>query len=545
MVGENGEDKDGEGAIDQPPPVPPQTNDRANGRYNLCNTWGRDYDHRYASEDFIIDSVAMTTHGTSEVLETPQMSLKAGLRTFGNDGVKAVEKEMRQLHDRGVMMPVHKKSLTPEQRKETLAYLMFLKRKRCGKVKGSGCADGRKQRAYIAKEESTAPTVSTEAVFLTAVIDALESREVAVLDIPGAFMQADIDELVHIRFTGEMVNMLLHIDNDMYKDYVVMEKGEKVMYMELLKALYGTLHTARLFWQKLSKQLIEVWGFTPNKYDDCVVNKTINGHQMTVVWHVDNLKVSHIDGKEVDKFIMQMEETFSADAPLSVSRGKRHDYMGMNLDFHVKGKVRIDMEHCIDMMLHDATEDMEGVSNTPAAVHLFKTNLEDPKLLGDKQKKIFVHLVMQGLYLSQQGHLDIRTAIAFLCGQLHNPEEDDYKKLTRLMRYLRGTKNLILTLRANDNGIIQWWIDVSYTVHDDMKGHTGATLSLGKGGIYSGSWKQRLVARSSTKSELIGVYDVLPQILWTKQFLEEQGWKDLATVVYQDNTSSILLERNG
>ena len=78
-----------------------------------------------------------------------------------------------------------------------------------------------------------------------------------------------------------------------------------------------------------------------------------------------------------------------------------------------------------------------------------------------------------------------------------------------------------------------------------MKGHTGATMSLGKGGIYSGSWKQRLVAHSSTESELIGVYDTLPQVLWTKQFLEEQGWKDSATIVYQDNTSSILLERNG
>ena len=258
-------------------PTPPQR------RYNLRNTRGRDYDHRYDKEDYVVDNVAMTTRGTSEVLEAPQTSLKAGLRTFGKDGVRSVEKEMCQLHDRGVMMPVHRKNLTPEQRKEALAYLMFLKRKRCGKVKGRGCADGRKQRAYIAWEESTAPTVSTEAVFLTAVIDALESREVAVLDVPGAFMQADIDELLHVRFTGEMVSMLLHIDNDMYKEYAVTEKGEKVMYMELLKALYGTLRAARLFWQKLSKQLIDVWGFTPNKYDDCVVNKTIDGHQMTVV----------------------------------------------------------------------------------------------------------------------------------------------------------------------------------------------------------------------------------------------------------------------
>ena len=61
-----------------------------------------------------------------------------------------------------------------------------------------------------------APTVSTESVFLTAVIDALENREVAVLDVPGAFMHADIDELVHVRLTGEMVKILLEIDKEMY-----------------------------------------------------------------------------------------------------------------------------------------------------------------------------------------------------------------------------------------------------------------------------------------------------------------------------------------
>ena len=115
---------------------------------------------------------------------------------------------------------------------------------------------------------------------------------------------------------------------------------------------------------------------------------------------------------------------------------------------------------------------------------------------------------MQGLYLSQRGRPDIHTAIAFLCSWVQNPDEDDYKKLTRLIQYLRGSKDLVLTLRAKNDGIVRWWIDASCAVHDDIKGHTGAGLSLGKGGIYSGSWMQRLVARSSTESELIGVYDV-------------------------------------
>ena len=412
-VGTGGEDEGSENCNDPPtldevtdqqPPAPPREHNDTGTRYNLRGGRSRSYDHRYAGKDYIVEDengIIMTTEGTGEVLETPQMSLKAGLRTFGTDGMKAVEKEMKQLHDRDVMIPVHKKSLTPEQRREALAYLMFLKRKRCGKIKGRRCADGRKQRAYIAKEDSTAPTVSTEAVVLTAVIDALENRDVAVLDVPGAFMQADIDELVHVRFTGEMVKMLLQIDEQMYSEYVMMEKGEQVMYMELLKALYGTLRAARLFWQKLSKQLIDVWGFIPNKYNDCVVNKMINGSQMTVVWHVDDLKVSHVDAKEVGKFTHQMEEAFGKETPLSVSRGKTHNYLGMSLDFGNKGEVRISMEHYIDMMLHDAPKEMDGISSTPVVVHLFKTNPEDPKLLGDEWKKIFVHLVRQGLYLSQ------------------------------------------------------------------------------------------------------------------------------------------------
>ena len=121
---------------------------------------------------------------------------------------------------------------------------MFLKRKRSGKVKGRGCADGRKQRAYIPHEEATSPTAATMSVMLTAVVDTLEDREVAIVDVPGDFMQADMDELVHVRFAGKMVDLLLEIDPEMYGPCVVIEKGDKVIYVELLKALYGTLRAA-------------------------------------------------------------------------------------------------------------------------------------------------------------------------------------------------------------------------------------------------------------------------------------------------------------
>ena len=152
---------------------------------------------------------------------------------------------------------------------------------------------------------------------------------------------------------------------------------------------------------------------------------------------------------------------------------------------------------------------------------------------------------MQGLCLSQRGRLDIRTAISFLCGWLTCPDEDDYKKLTRLIRYLWHTLYMCLVLGKDDTDSVRWWIDALYAVHLNMHGHTGATMTMGNGLVYSGSWKQKMVTRTSMESEAVREYDILPQILWTKKFLEDEGVNIKETVPYQDNMSSMLLEQNG
>ena len=113
------------------------------------------------------------------------------------------------------------------------------------------------------------------------------------------------------------------------------------------------------------------------------------------------------------------------------------------------------------------------------------------------------------------------------------------------MKYLQDTIDLPLTLAADGSGCIKWWVDASFAVHPDMKGHTGATMSMGKGSVYSSSTRQKLVTRSSTECEVVGVHDTMPQMLWTGYFLQGQGLNVVDTVLYQDNTSSIQLEKNG
>ena len=96
------------------------------------------------------------------------------------------------------MKPIEVKKLTDKQRKEALAYIMFLKSKTCGQVKARGCLDGRIQWFKFAHHESTSSVVSTDAVFLTGLVDAKEKRVVKTMDVPGAFMQADMPDLVHM-----------------------------------------------------------------------------------------------------------------------------------------------------------------------------------------------------------------------------------------------------------------------------------------------------------------------------------------------------------
>ena len=148
---------------------------------------------------------------------------------------------------------------------------------------------------------------------------------------------------------------------------------------------------------KLQAKLVNNWGFVPNRYDSCVVNKMVNGKQLTVAWHVDDLKVSHKEGSTLDEFIAMMEKEFGQDAPLSVSRGPVQEYLGMTLDFSERGQVVIKMSDYVKTMLNDAPASMDGKAATPAAAHLFKVNTEDLKLLNKEKKELFVHLVMQGL----------------------------------------------------------------------------------------------------------------------------------------------------
>jgi hypothetical protein len=113
------------------------------------------------------------------------------------------------------------------------------------------------------------------------------------------------------------------------------------------------------------------------------------------------------------------------------------------------------------------------------------------------------------------------------------------------MRYIRGTRTIHLIISANGSGILNCWVDTSFAVHPNMRGHSGGGLSLERGFPIVSSTKQKLNTRSSTETDIVGADDFMQEICWTRYFMKAQGYGAKEKVLFQDNKSSIILEKSG
>ena len=158
--------------------------------------------------------------------------------------------------------------------------LVVIKEKRNGKIKGRVVADGSKQKSNVLREDATSPTIQLESLIISLLIDAKENRDVTVSDVVGVYLLAKMKDHVIMKLTGKAVDVFCSA-NEKYKKFLMMEKGRKVIYLRILRALYGCIQSALLWYntfvEKLSKD-----GFTLNRYDPCVANKMIDGSQCTI-----------------------------------------------------------------------------------------------------------------------------------------------------------------------------------------------------------------------------------------------------------------------
>jgi hypothetical protein len=292
------------------------------------------------------------------------------------------------------------------------------------------------------------------------------------------------------------VDILVEIAPAVYKPFVARNKnGVKQLLVQCQNTLYRKMVASMLYYRKFVKSLTDI-DFVINPYDPFVANNTIEGQQMTICFHVDDCKLSHHTKKVMDSMIEYLRQEYESifedrSGAMTMSRGKIHKYLGITLDYTVRGQVKINMFDYVDEIIatFDKAEPKGCSTKTGAAPdNIFKVDEIFEKLKQDKA----INLVAKTLCATKRARPDTCTVISFVTTRVRAPDEEDWTKLFHLMRYLRGTHTMPLTLIANGSGILKWWVDASFAVQLNMRGHSGGGLSLGYGFPIVNSTKQNL-----------------------------------------------------
>jgi hypothetical protein len=214
------------------------------------------------------------------------------------------------------------------------------------------------------------PTVSTELTFITASIAASEKWKVRCYDIPSAFSNTDVNEDVLMVLKGALAEMMIQIAPQVYRKNVTVDrKGTKILYVKLQKALYRLMRLSLLFYRKLRNEF-KKYRLIVNPYDPCVVNKvTEGGNQLTVVWRVDDLMALCVEDFELTKFSCYLAKIYGP--KLSMHTGRKHDYLGVDMEFNKDGTMEVSMFKYLDSVIKDFLEVISGQATTPASGYLF------------------------------------------------------------------------------------------------------------------------------------------------------------------------------
>ena len=370
-------------------------------------------------------------------------------------------------------------------------------------------------------------------------VSTAERRKIISWDVEGAYLLADQDDFVVVKFTGESVDVLCDVDSA-YKEYVSHEKGKKVLYVQLLKALYGCLRSA-LLWYELYSTKLKTMGFELNPYDPCVANKMIDDKQCSIGYFVDDNIATHDSAAVLQQVAQTVEKEVGK---ITVTTGNEHNFLGMNIKFNQNGTVTIDMQDYVKETLTDFPDKLRRTAASPARPDLFHVDNTSP-VLTQERSNVFHSIVMKLMWISQRCRLDIATAIAFLCTRVSKSTQQDWFKLKRVLEFLNGTFSDVLTLGAESLTELLTFADVSFAVHPDMRSHTGGGDSFGRGVFLPMSKKQRINTGSSTEGEVVGVSDYAQNTIWLLKFLEGQGYEPNLCILYQDNEAAIKMLQNG
>ena len=377
-------------------------------------------------------------------------------------------------------------------------------------------AQGFSQKYGVDYDEVFAPVARQTTFRLLLSIAGTRKYHVRHYDIKSAFLNGKLEEEIFM------------------KQPPGFQTGSKVF--RLKKSLYGLKQSARVWNQTLHDALVKQ-GFKQNIIDNCLYSWKSESSVCHILIHVDDLLVTGNDVNTTKRLMESIGRSFEM-----TNLGGATHYLGIDIEQDRDGRFVISQPGYIDSIVTEAGLTEGKTSKFPLDTGYAK-QLGTPLKSNNEYRKLIGML----LYLTTNTRPDIAASVSILSRKVEHPRDNDMVEVKRVIRYLKGTRNLKLLLNeiGETNELIVYsdanWAEDT----DDRKSNTGYFVALNGGTI---SWccrKQDLVAMSSAESEYIALAETCKEVLWLQEIMKGLDIDvGKTTTILTDSQSCIALLKN-
>ena len=476
-------------------------------------------------------------------MDVSNMSIEEAKRSLNEDMVKdAIKLEFQNMIKYATWKEIYFSKLSAEETKNIIPSKIFLKLK----FQANGLVDKLKARlvggGHRQKEgtygRTAAPTVSSTHVLLAIQLAAQLSMYVGTVDIPAAYLNAELKEVVHMRLNKEITKIYVELYPEAAK---FVDPKSQTLIVQLLKALYG-LKQAALQWNEALTALLRKHGFKSVSSDKCFMYKGDGENLILILIHVDDLLI-------ISKSMSSMgtlEAVLSAEFGEVKINTANPTYLGMVISKEPDGSFTISQPGYATQICDKFN--VQRISKTPSTENFF-TSQDDPTSNYAGSASQFQSQLMSAGYLAFHTRPDILKEIVYLASTAQNPGPIAQQKLDRVYSYIKATANKGIRFSKSENLQLHVYADAAFAVHKNGKSHSGVIVCMGNSGgpILAKSKMQSLVSLSSTEAELfalvVGVQSATPiaTILQELNLLK----KEIPIIVHQDNQSAITIALGG
>lgn len=452
----------------------------------------------------------------------------------GKDGPKwkaSMDAELQGVKDQNTWQLVPRASLPKDANVIKAKWVFKIKTDELGaitKYKARITPKGYMQKEGIDYFEVFANTGKYKSMRVLLSLAASEDLELFQLDVPQAFTQADLDEVI----------------------YMEMPEGyeEEGMVCKLLKALYGLKQAPRQWYLLISRFLKDMLGLVATVSDPCLFYKrTRSSRYILLFLFVDDMQIAvhKTDVAEWREMQQLLKERFNIS-----DLGESKYMLGMRItrDRHAR-IIKLDQELYITKALEKFGMTTDRSDRTPAV----KLDKDDPRYQAAASMpadlKVFQEKVGTLLYASISTRPDIAFAVNKLTQKMTAPMMIDMQACDRVFRYLAGTTTLGLWFGRQQSRAtthVAAYADSDWASdHETRRSTTGWIATVNGDPVSWASKRQKVVAQSTCEAELYAEAAAINEVKWLSELLGEIGHKCEVPIVYGDNQSAQALTRNG